>query len=139
MHRNPHNPGGLATYAQAIAAWHGVCSYKRRMGLLRFCLAALVLLAATLKVTTAQAANSLTLGTITWEQSRNDRSTKQINREDGMTVVCSLHFLSLARRYASRVVALKAGALVFDGPPALIDQARFGEIYGEEAADVEIS
>jgi phosphonate transport system ATP-binding protein len=66
------------------------------------------------------------------------RYLEQINHEDGMTVVCSLHFLSLARRYASRVVALKAGAVVFDGPPALIDKARFAEIYGEEAADVEV-
>ena len=66
------------------------------------------------------------------------RYLEQINREDGMTVVCSLHFLSLARRYATRVIALKAGAVVFDGPPSEIDQARFAEIYGEEAADVEI-
>src|SRR5437588_4638506 len=49
---------------------------------------------------------------------------QQINRE-GMTVICSLHFLSLARAYGTRVVALKSGRLVFDGRPADIDEHRF--------------
>ena len=62
---------------------------------------------------------------------------QQINRE-GMTVICSLHFLSLARTYGTRVVALKGGQLVFDGRPAEIDEQRFKQIYGEEAVEVEI-
>lgn len=57
---------------------------------------------------------------------------------DGITVICSLHFLSLARRYGTRVVALNAGRIVFDGAPAEIDERRFKEIYGEEAIEVEI-
>ena len=63
---------------------------------------------------------------------------QQINRE-GMTVICSLHFLSLARAYGSRVVALKGGRLVFDGLPAEIDEQRFKAIYGDEAVEVEIA
>ncbi len=62
---------------------------------------------------------------------------QQINR-DGMTVICSLHFLSLARTYGTRVIALKGGKLMFDGLPAEIDERRFQEIYGEEAVEVEI-
>src|ERR671936_1197926 len=62
---------------------------------------------------------------------------QQINRE-GMTVICSLHFLSLARTYGTRVVALKGGRLVFDGLPSDIDSRRFQSIYGEEAVEVEI-
>ena len=62
---------------------------------------------------------------------------QQINRE-GMTVICSLHFLSLARQYGTRVVALKGGRLMFDGLPSEIDERRFKEIYGEEAVEVEI-
>jgi len=53
--------------------------------------------------------------------------------------VCNLHFLSLARRYASRVVALKAGEIVFDGFPTAITPEWFREIYGEEAVEVEIT
>ena len=63
---------------------------------------------------------------------------EQMNK-DGMTVLCSLHFLSLARRYAHRVIALKEGQVVFDGPPEEIDDARFKEIYGEDAVQVEIA
>jgi phosphonate transport system ATP-binding protein len=63
---------------------------------------------------------------------------EDLNRRDGLTVLCSLHFLSLARRYGTRVVALKAGQVVFDGLPADIDERRFKAIYGEEAVEVEI-
>jgi phosphonate transport system ATP-binding protein len=63
---------------------------------------------------------------------------EEINRKDGITVMCSLHFLSLARRYGTRVVALKAGRVAFDGKPVEIDERRFKEIYGEDAVEVEI-
>jgi phosphonate transport system ATP-binding protein len=63
---------------------------------------------------------------------------EEINQQDGITVICNLHFLSLARRYATRVLALKAGRIVFDGLPSEIDEQRFREIYGEEAVEVEI-
>ncbi len=63
---------------------------------------------------------------------------EEINQQDGITVLCNLHFLSLARRYATRVLALKAGRIVFDGLPTEIDEQRFREIYGEEAVEVEI-
>jgi phosphonate transport system ATP-binding protein len=62
---------------------------------------------------------------------------QQINRE-GMTVICSLHFLSLARTYGTRVIALKGGQLMFDGLPADIDDRRFRQIYGDDAVEVEI-
>ena len=63
---------------------------------------------------------------------------EELNRKEGLTIICSLHFLSLARRYGTRVVALKAGEIVFDGKPSEIDDVRFREIYGEEAIEVEI-
>jgi phosphonate transport system ATP-binding protein len=66
------------------------------------------------------------------------RYLEELNETDGMTILCSLHFLSLARAYADRILALKDGVIVFDGPPEEIDDARFREIYGEEAERVEI-
>ena len=63
---------------------------------------------------------------------------EEINKKDGITVICSLHFLSLARRYGTRVIALKAGRVAFDGLPTEIDDRRFKEIYGEDAVEVEI-
>lgn len=62
----------------------------------------------------------------------------ELNKTDNMTVICSLHFLSLARKYGTRVVALKDGQIVFDGSPKEIDEAKFQEIYGEDAEEVEI-
>ncbi|MDI3503546.1 MAG: phosphonate transport system ATP-binding protein [Candidatus Cloacimonadota bacterium] len=59
----------------------------------------------------------------------------EINR-DGIAVICSLHFLSLARRYGNRVLALKDGHKVFEGLPSEIDKKRFKEIYGEEAEEI---
>lgn len=59
-----------------------------------------------------------------------------INQEDGVTVLCSLHFLDLVHRYADRVIALNEGKLVFDGLPKDIDDKRFKEIYGKDAERV---
>lgn len=61
-----------------------------------------------------------------------------LNKEDGITILCSLHFLSLARAYSDRVIALKDGNIEFDGLPRDIDEDRFKEIYGEDAVEVEI-
>jgi len=47
----------------------------------------------------------------------------------GATVLCSLHQLDLALQFADRIVALKAGRLVFDGPPAALTPQAAGEIY----------
>ena len=59
-----------------------------------------------------------------------------INKEDGVMVICSLHFLDLVHRYANRAIALNEGRLMFDGTPEDIDDAKFKEIYGKEAERV---
>ncbi len=61
---------------------------------------------------------------------------EDINKKDGVTVLCSLHFLDLVHAYADRVVALNEGELVFEGLPQEIDDAKFKEIYGREAERV---
>lgn len=62
----------------------------------------------------------------------------ELNQNDGITVICSLHFLSLARKYGTRVIALKDGRVVFSGHPHEITPKRFEEIYGESAEEVDI-
>jgi len=64
---------------------------------------------------------------------------EKVNRELGVTIICNLHFLSLVRRYATRVVALKAGELVFEGGPEKIDEDWFKKIYGEAAREVHVN
>lgn len=59
-----------------------------------------------------------------------------INKEDHVTVLCSLHFLDLVHRYGQRVIALNEGRLVFEGLPSQIDDQMFKDIYGQEAERV---
>jgi phosphonate transport system ATP-binding protein len=61
---------------------------------------------------------------------------RDLNRADGLTVVVTLHQVDYALRYCERVVALKAGRLVYDGPAAGLDRARLVDIYGPEFEDV---
>jgi phosphonate transport system ATP-binding protein len=61
---------------------------------------------------------------------------ERLNREDKITILCSLHYLDLVQRYASRVIGLRAGRLVYEGTREDIRRMtdeEFKEIYGEEA------
>ncbi len=64
---------------------------------------------------------------------------KKVNQELGITIICNLHFLSLVRQYATRVIALKGGELVYEGDPKNIDEAWFEKIYGAGAKEVHIN
>jgi phosphonate transport system ATP-binding protein len=61
---------------------------------------------------------------------------KRINREFGITVLCNLHSLDLARRYCDRLVGMAQGRVVFDGVPQQLTDAISRELYGLEAGDV---
>jgi phosphonate transport system ATP-binding protein len=66
---------------------------------------------------------------------------EDLNQEEGITVLCSLHFLDLVQRYASRVVGLRDGEIVYHGSRADIramTDEQFKEIYGEEAVRVSV-
>jgi len=58
---------------------------------------------------------------------------KKISKEDGITVMVSLHFLDLVQQYSDQVIALNEGKLVFQGKPEEIDDQRFRDIYGKDA------
>ncbi|GAB6991640.1 phosphonate ABC transporter ATP-binding protein [Paenibacillus pini] len=55
---------------------------------------------------------------------------KRINRELNITTVINLHFIDLAREYATRIIGLRAGEVVFDGTPEEATDEAFAEIYG---------
>ena len=61
------------------------------------------------------------------------RHIESLNRDEGMTVLCTLHDLDLIRRYATRLIALRDGELVFEGQPEEFDGDTFRDIYGEDA------
>lgn len=64
---------------------------------------------------------------------------EMLNKEDEMTIICSLHYLDLVQRYATKVIGLKDGELVYEGSRkdilAMTDE-QFKDIYGEEAERV---
>ncbi len=60
---------------------------------------------------------------------------QELNARDGLTVVVSLHQVDYAMRYCQRVVALKAGKIVFDGPARDLDRKTLIKVYGEEYED----
>ena len=57
---------------------------------------------------------------------------RTINREDGITVVVSLHQVDYAMRFCPRVVALKAGQIVYDGTSSALTPNLLRELYGAE-------
>ena len=63
---------------------------------------------------------------------------RDVNRQDGISVLVNLHHLDTAREYCDRIVAMRQGRVMFDGAPAALTAARVREIYGvseEEFSD----
>ena len=58
-----------------------------------------------------------------------------INRRHGITVVCNLHALDIARSYCDRLVGMSAGRVVFDGRPEELSEIAARELYGLEATE----
>ena len=52
-----------------------------------------------------------------------------LSRESGKTLVASMHQVELARRHFDRVIALKQGRLVYDGPAAALGEAEIALVY----------
>lgn len=55
-----------------------------------------------------------------------------INREDGTTLVVTLHQVDYAMRYCRRAVALKAGRIHYDGAAAELHTNFLNDLYGAE-------
>ncbi|WP_018931727.1 phosphonate ABC transporter ATP-binding protein [Gracilibacillus lacisalsi] len=60
---------------------------------------------------------------------------KQINREDKITTIVNLHFIDMAMEYADRIIGMRAGEVVFDGPASEVTEQTFEEIYGRSIRD----
>jgi phosphonate transport system ATP-binding protein len=61
---------------------------------------------------------------------------QRINRHFGLTVLCNLHSLDLARSYCERLIGMAQGRIVFDGTPKELTDAAARELYGIEAGEV---
>lgn len=58
------------------------------------------------------------------------QSLRRIHEEDGRMVIANLHTLDTARRYCERVIGMRDGLVVFDGPPTELTTGAAREIYG---------
>jgi phosphonate transport system ATP-binding protein len=61
---------------------------------------------------------------------------RRINGQFGITVICNLHSLHMARVYSDRLVGMVEGRVVFDGPPSDLTDETARLLYGLEANDV---
>ena len=61
---------------------------------------------------------------------------QRINREFGITIICNLHSLDLARGYCDRLVGMAQGRVVFDDTPDCLTEEVARELYGLEAGEV---
>ncbi len=61
---------------------------------------------------------------------------QRLNRHFGITIICNLHSLDLARGYCDRLVGMAAGRVVFDDVPAALTDDIARQLYGLEAGDV---
>jgi phosphonate transport system ATP-binding protein len=59
----------------------------------------------------------------------------ELNKRDGFGVIVTLHQVDYAIRYCDRVIALKAGQVVYDGPSTGLDTKQLIDIYGPEFED----
>lgn len=55
-----------------------------------------------------------------------------INQELGISILLNIHHVELALEYADRIIGIRAGKIVYDGPSAKVDQAVLDAIYGEQ-------
>ena len=63
---------------------------------------------------------------------------KKINEDFGITTIVNLHSIALARQYATRIIGLHAGEIVFDGLVEAATDEKFAEIYGDVAQKSEL-
>lgn len=56
----------------------------------------------------------------------------EICRERSLPAIINIHDVQLAKMFVDRIIGLRAGEVVFDGGPELLDEAALTQIYGSE-------
>jgi phosphonate transport system ATP-binding protein len=56
----------------------------------------------------------------------------QVSRQRQVPVIVNIHNVDLARRFATRIIGMSSGKVVFDGPPEALQDKHLNEIYGGE-------
>ncbi|SFS58025.1 phosphonate ABC transporter ATP-binding protein [Paenibacillus sp. 453mf] len=61
---------------------------------------------------------------------------KNINETLNISVIMNIHHVEVALEYAERIIGVRAGEIVFDGPPSEVTKDTLDEIYGSKLSDV---
>lgn len=64
------------------------------------------------------------------------QTLSDLNRQDGTTVIVSLHQVDMALRFCPRTVALNRGRVVYDGPSSALTAAMLRDLYGAQAEEI---
>ncbi|CAM3705046.1 phosphonate ABC transporter ATP-binding protein [Erysipelothrix urinaevulpis] len=62
----------------------------------------------------------------------------RINEQTNITVIVNMHHVDLALKYAKRVIGIKAGQIVFDGPSDDVNEAVLEQVYGRSLKEDEM-
>ena len=63
---------------------------------------------------------------------------KTVNKDFNITVIANMHHVDMALNYADRVIGIRQGEIVFDGPSSKITNAILKDVYGREITDDDI-
>lgn len=63
---------------------------------------------------------------------------KKVNKESNITIVANMHHVDMALKYADRIIGIKEGIVVYDGPSSEVTQTVLKEVYGRELTDEDI-
>jgi phosphonate transport system ATP-binding protein len=59
-----------------------------------------------------------------------------LTKDLGMTLVVSLHQISIAQTYCQRAIGMRKGRLIFDGPTSDLSPQRLENLYGVDAQEI---
>lgn len=94
---------------------------QQRVGVARACMLDPAILIADEPVASLDPQTSIGIMALLRDRARASKST----------LLCSLHQVELAQRFADRIIGMRAGQIVFDGPPESLDAAALVAIFGE--------
>ncbi len=57
------------------------------------------------------------------------KDLRRISKEDNLTTIVNLHFIDMAMEYADRIIGMRDGEIVFDGPVSKVTEETFEQIY----------
>src|SRR5699024_8517237 len=61
----------------------------------------------------------------------------KINKETDISVIINIHHVDMALEYADRIIGIRKGEVVYDGPSKDVDQDKLDEIYGDKKEEID--